>query len=61
MILMIASDPHGSAYWTKKLLDAFRQEGADRLLLGDLLANAPEDDSGCPSVSDQLNTMKDRT
>lgn len=61
MILMIASDLHGSAYWTKELLDAFHQEGADQLLLlGDLLANVPENDSGCPSVSDQLNTVKDK-
>ena len=61
MVLMIASDLHGSAYWTKELLDAFRQEGADRLLLlGDLLADDPEGDSGCPSVSVQLNAVKDK-
>ena len=35
---MIASDLHGSAYYTKALLDRFFEEKADRLLLlGDLL------------------------
>lgn len=35
---MIASDVHGSAYYCKKLLEAFAAEGADRLvLLGDIL------------------------
>ncbi len=42
MKLMIASDLHGSAYYTEKLLDAFQREGADRLLLlGDLLYFGP--------------------
>ena len=35
---MIASDLHGSAYYCKKMVEAFEREGADRLLmLGDLL------------------------
>ena len=35
---MIASDLHGSAYYCRKMLEAFEREGADRLfLLGDLL------------------------
>ena len=35
---MIASDLHGSAYYCKKMAEAFEREGADRLLmLGDLL------------------------
>ena len=39
MKFMIASDLHGSAYYTRQLLDAFQREGADRLLLlGDLFA-----------------------
>ena len=39
---MIASDLHGSAYWCEKLVEAFRREGADRLiLLGDLLYHGP--------------------
>lgn len=39
---LIASDIHGSAYWCRRLLDAFRAEGADRLLLlGDILYHGP--------------------
>ena len=35
---MIASDIHGSARWCRAMLDAYRREGAQRLvLLGDLL------------------------
>ena len=35
---MIASDLHGSAFYCKKMIEAFEREGADRLLLlGDLL------------------------
>ena len=42
---MIASDLHGSAYYTKKLLDRFHTEHADRLLLlGDLLYHGPRND-----------------
>ena len=42
---LIASDLHGSAYWTARLLDAFRTEGAHRLLLlGDLLYHGPRND-----------------
>ena len=38
---MIASDLHGSAYYCRKMLEAFEREGADRLfLLGDLLTTA---------------------
>ena len=38
MKYMFASDIHGSAYYCRKMLDAFRQENAQRLvLLGDLL------------------------
>ena len=38
MKLMIASDIHGSAYWCKKMLEAFEQNGAEKLiLLGDIL------------------------
>ena len=42
---MIASDLHGSAYYCRKMLEAFRREGADRLLLlGDLLYHGPRND-----------------
>ena len=61
MVLMIASDLHGSAYYTSKLLNAFHRERADKLLLlGDLLGDNLEDQKGYPSVSSQLNTIKDR-
>ena len=30
---MIASDLHGSAYYCRKMLEAFEREGADRLFL----------------------------
>ena len=45
MKLMIASDIHGSAYYCRKMLDAYKREGADRLLLlGDILYHGPRND-----------------
>lgn len=45
MKLMIASDLHGSVYYTKKLLLAMEQEAPDKLiLLGDLLYHGPRND-----------------
>ena len=42
---MIASDLHGSAYYCRQMIEAFRREGADRLLLlGDLLYHGPRND-----------------
>lgn len=42
---MIASDIHGSAYYCEKMLEAFRREGGDKLLLlGDLLYHGPRND-----------------
>ncbi len=42
---MIASDLHGSAYYCRKMLEAFEREGADRLfLMGDLLYHGPRND-----------------
>ena len=42
---IIASDLHGSAYYCRKMLEAFEREGADRLfLLGDLLYHGPRND-----------------
>ena len=42
---MIASDLHGSAYYTKALLEAMEREVPDRLLLlGDLLYHGPRND-----------------
>ena len=45
MKFMIASDLHGSAFYTRQLLNAFQQEKADRLLLlGDILYHGPRND-----------------
>ena len=45
MKLFIASDIHGSAYYCRKLMEAYEREGADRLvLLGDLLYHGPRND-----------------
>ena len=42
MKLMIASDIHGSSYYCRKMIEAYRQEEAERLLLlGDLLYHGP--------------------
>ena len=42
MKLIIASDIHGSAHWCAKVVEAFKKEGADRLiLLGDILYHGP--------------------
>ena len=45
MKLMIASDLHGSAYYTRKLLDSYEKEQPDKLiLLGDILYHGPRND-----------------
>ena len=45
MKYLIASDIHGSAYYCRKLIDAYRAEQAERLiLLGDLLYHGPRND-----------------
>ena len=45
MKYMFASDIHGSAYYCRKMLDAFEKEGAERLLLlGVLLYHRPKND-----------------
>ncbi len=42
---MIASDIHGSAYWCRRLIEKYKEEEADRLiLLGDLLYHGPRND-----------------
>ena len=62
---MIASDLHGSAKCCRLLLEAFRREGAERLiLLGDLLYHGPRNDFpeeyDTRAVTALLNTAKDR-
>ncbi len=45
MKIFIASDIHGSAYYCKKMLEAFERSGCDKmLLLGDLLYHGPRND-----------------
>ena len=45
MRLMIASDIHGSAKWCERLLEAWKRERPERLvLLGDLLYHGPRND-----------------
>ena len=45
MKLMIASDIHGSAAFCKQLLEAYKNEAPDRLLLlGDILYHGPRND-----------------
>lgn len=45
MKLMFASDIHGSAYYCRKMLEAFQEEKAERLvLLGDILYHGPRND-----------------
>ena len=65
MKLMIASDLHGSAYYTHQLLDAWDREGAPRLfLLGDILYHGPRNDLpegyAPKEVLAMLNERKDR-
>ena len=41
----IASDLHGSEYYTMQMISAFNRENADRLLLlGDILYHGPRND-----------------
>lgn len=45
MKLMIASDIHGSAYYCNKMIEAYKNEHANKLiLLGDLLYHGPRND-----------------
>ena len=65
MKYMFASDIHGSAYYCRKMLDAFEKEGAERLvLLGDLLYHGPRNDLpkeyAPKQVIPMLNAMKDK-
>ena len=42
MKLLVASDIHGSAYWTRRLIEAFGNENADEMaLLGDVFYHGP--------------------
>ena len=65
MKLMIASDIHGTAYYCKKLLEAYEREGAEKLLLlGDILYHGPRNDLpegyAPKEVIAMLNPLKDK-
>lgn len=65
MKLMIASDLHGSDYYTAELLEAFAREGAEKLLLlGDLLYHGPRNDLpreyAPKKVIERLNALSGR-
>ena len=64
MKLMIASDLHGSAAYTRRLLELYRDTGCQRLvLLGDLLYHGPRnplpEGYEPPAVAKLLNDMAD--
>lgn len=64
MKLMIASDIHGSAFFCAKLIEAYRKEKADKLLLlGDILYHGPRNDLpkeyNPKQVIEMLNSMKE--
>lgn len=45
MKIMVASDIHGSAYYCRKLVEAYENSGAQKLLLlGDILYHGPRND-----------------
>lgn len=60
---LIASDIHGSAYYFEKLMHAYKNQKADRLvLLGDILYHGPRNDLpkdyAPKKIIPQLNAMK---
>lgn len=63
MKFIIASDIHGSAFWCKKLIEAFKKENGDRMiLLGDILYHGPRndlpDEYNPKEIIELLNGMK---
>lgn len=64
MKLMVASDIHGSAYYCKKMIEAYKNEKADKLvILGDILYHGPRNDLpkeyAPKEVITMLNVMKE--
>ena len=64
MKLFIASDIHGSEFYCKKMLDCYKNEKADRmLLLGDILYHGPRNDLpkdyNPKAIITLLNNLKD--
>lgn len=65
MKLLIASDIHGSALATRKLIGAFYDEKCDyMLLLGDILYHGPRNalpgEYDCAETAKQLNAIKEK-
>ena len=65
MKLMIASDIHGSAYFAEKLLEAYKKEQPEKLLLlGDILYHGPRNDLpegyAPKKVIEMLNPLADK-
>ena len=63
MKYLIASDLHGSAYYARKLWEAYEKEKADKLIfLGDMLYHGPRNplpkDYDPPSVTAMMNSRK---
>ena len=55
---LIASDIHGSAYYCEKLIEAYKREQADKiLLLGDVLYHGPRNDLPQGYAPKQVITM----
>ena len=64
MKFLIASDIHGSAFYTQKILDIAKQENADKIvLLGDIFNHGPRNplptEYAPLKVADLLNGVKD--
>jgi len=64
MKLMIASDIHGSAFYCNMMIEAYKREKADKLLLlGDLLYHGPRNDLpeeyAPKKVIEMLNEIKE--
>lgn len=64
MKIMFASDIHGSSFYCEKMIEAYKHERADRLiLLGDLLYHGPRNDLpkeyAPKKVIAMLNSIKD--
>lgn len=65
MKFLIASDLHGSAFYTDKLLERFREENADKLiLLGDIYNHGPRnplpEEYNPQKVASMLNGIKEK-
>lgn len=65
MKYFIASDIHGSAYYCEKMLEAFKKENADKLiLLGDIMYHGPRNnlpkDYAPKQVGSMFNAIKNK-